>query len=40
MKTLLVAGALVLALISGVARNPAALADPNADWARIVHTIR
>jgi hypothetical protein len=40
MKTLLVAGALALALISGALRDPAGLADPNADWARIVRTVR
>lgn len=40
MKILLVAGAMLLALISSLAREPAGLAQPNAPWARIVHTVR
>lgn len=40
MKTLLLAGALVLALATGAVRHPAALAEPNAPWARIIHTVR
>jgi hypothetical protein len=40
MKTLLLAGAMVLALIAGAVRDPAALADPNADWAHIIRTAR
>lgn len=40
MKTLLLAGALVLALATGAVNNSAALSDPDAQWAKIIHTAR
>lgn len=40
MKTLLLAGALLLALVSGAVRDPASLGDPSASWARVIHTAR
>jgi hypothetical protein len=40
MKTLLLVGAMLLAAITGVVRDPAGLAQPDAPWARIVHTVR
>lgn len=40
MKTLLLAGALVLALATGAVTNSAALADPDAQWAKIIRTAR
>ncbi len=40
MKTLLLAGALTLALASTVATKPSSLAQPDAPWARIIHTVR
>lgn len=40
MKTLLLAGALVLALATGAVNTTASLADPDAQWARIIHTAR
>lgn len=40
MKTLLLAGAMVLALVTGAMRDPSALADPKAQWAQIIHTAR
>ncbi|NQE63727.1 hypothetical protein [Caulobacter sp. RHG1] len=40
MKTLLLVGAMLLAAITGVVRDPAGLAQPHAPWARIVHTVR
>ena len=40
MKTLLLAGAMVLALATGAVRDPGSLADPQAPWARIIHTAR
>ena len=40
MKTLFLAGALVLALATGAVRDPGSLADPNAQWARTIHTAR
>lgn len=40
MKTLLLAGAMVLALATGAVRDPKALAAPNAEWAHIIRTVR
>lgn len=40
MKTLLLAGAMVLALATGAVRDPKALAEPQAQWAKIIHTVR
>lgn len=40
MKTLLIAGALVLALASGATRQSSSLSDPNAAWARPIVTVR
>lgn len=40
MKTLLLAGALTLALITGAVNNTAALSGPDAQWAKIIHTVR
>lgn len=40
MKTLLLAGALVLALATGAVRDPGSLADPNAQWAHVIRTAR
>ncbi|HJV42522.1 hypothetical protein [Caulobacter sp.] len=40
MKTLLIAGALVLALASGAASKSPSLSDPNAVWAKPIVTVR
>ena len=40
MKTLLFAGALVLALATGAMNHSASLADPDAQWAKIIRTAR
>ena len=40
MKTLLLAGAMVLALATGAVRTPSTLDDPHAQWAKIIHTAR
>lgn len=40
MKTLLIAGALLLALASAAASHSPSLSDPNAAWARPVVTVR
>lgn len=40
MKTLLIAGALVLALASSVTVKSTTLADPNAFWAKPIVTVR
>lgn len=40
MKTLLLVGAMLLAAITGVVRDPAGLSQPDPPWARIVHTLR
>ena len=40
MKTLLIAGALVLALASAAAGRSPSLSDPNAAWARPIVTVR
>jgi hypothetical protein len=40
MKTLLIAGALVLALASSVTVKSPTLSDPNAAWAKPIITVR
>lgn len=40
MKTLLIAGALLLALATGAASQSPSLSDPNAAWAQPIVTIR
>jgi hypothetical protein len=40
MKTLLIAGALLLALATGAASQSPSLSDPNAAWAHPIVTIR
>ena len=40
MKTLLIAGALLLALASSVTAKSPTLADPNAAWAKPIVTVR
>ena len=40
MKTLLIAGALTLALFSSVAANAPSLSQPNAAWAKPIVTVR
>jgi hypothetical protein len=40
MKTLLIAGALTLALVSNVVTKSPTLSQPNASWAKPVVTVR
>lgn len=40
MKILLLAGALTLALATGVVRDPHALAQPEPAFAQLIHTVR
>ena len=40
MKTLLIAGALLLALATGAASQSPSLSDPNAAWAKPIVTVR
>ena len=40
MKTLLLAGALTLALVSSVTANAPSLSAPNASWAKPIVTVR